>query len=69
MFFRLYAVFMNTSQKYIQLCFKQGNVTFANRKGKLVYFVFLKCRLGLEAKKEENLADWYSQVHFVHIIL
>lgn len=20
------------------------------------------CRLGLEAKKEENLADWYSQV-------
>jgi len=35
----------------------------------LSYFVFLKCRLGLEAKKEENLADWYSQVHCDHMIL
>src|SRR5260221_4620455 len=24
--------------------------------------LFRSCRLGLEAKKEENLADWYSQV-------
>ncbi len=23
---------------------------------------FFSCRLGLEAKKEENLPDWYSQV-------
>lgn len=38
-----------------------GNV--AGFMDSLTYFVFLKCRLGLEAKKEENLADWYSQVH------
>jgi len=24
--------------------------------------IILYCRLGLEVKKEENLADWYSQV-------
>lgn len=24
--------------------------------------LFVKCRLGLEAKKEENLSDWFSQV-------
>lgn len=27
-----------------------------------LYFTVHICRLGLEAKKEENLADWYSQV-------
>lgn len=25
-------------------------------------FLLHVCRLGLEAKKEENLAEWYSQV-------
>ena len=26
-------------------------------------------RLGMEVKKEENLADWYSQVFRVHVII
>ena len=26
-------------------------------------------RLGMEVKKEENLADWYSQVCRVHVLI
>lgn len=31
--------------------------------------VFFSDRLGLEAKKEENLADWYSQVGLKYLYL
>uniref|UniRef100_A0A672L2A8 Bifunctional glutamate/proline--tRNA ligase-like n=1 Tax=Sinocyclocheilus grahami TaxID=75366 RepID=A0A672L2A8_SINGR len=39
------------------------NVAFASRYSRFTHlFCVSQYRLGLEAKKEENLADWYSQV-------
>lgn len=31
------------------------------------FFLLHVCRLGLEAKKEENLAEWYSQVSMLSV--
>jgi hypothetical protein len=42
---------------YVGICTKG---TLLNYICTAVYILF--CRLGLEAKKEENLSDWYSQV-------
>lgn len=60
---------MDTSLKDIQLCIKEMLHLQEEFIDSLTYIVFLKCRLGLEAKKEENLADWYSQVHCAYMIL
>ena len=43
----------------------------------VLYYTFMQpkapeagvTRLGMEVKKEENLADWYSQVFRVHVLI
>jgi hypothetical protein len=54
----------NLKQKKVKKS-KQGKlIVNINIKRLSLKFVFINLRLGLEAKKEENLPDWYSQVKF-----